>query len=165
MTGWTARALARLTGVPAPTVTSWIASGLVTPEHMGRGRGGHLIGVSGLMELLTVIELRNAGLSLRDIRRSVEHLRAMAEEPRPLARLSLVVSGSDIAWRDDSEVSTVAVSALRKPGQRLMVFPMGEKHAELAKLLEAPNVQGLALDRSLPEADAIAGSQASQPIL
>lgn len=137
MAGWTARALARQTGVPAATVASWVTNGLVTPERYGRGRGGHVIGVSGLLELLAVLELRDAGFSGQAIRRAVENLRQLSGHERPLVRLTLIVSGKDIAWKDALELSDVTISALHKPGQRLMIFPVGERHAEILYQLQA----------------------------
>src|SRR5689334_9431373 len=125
MAGWTARELARLTGVPAPTVASWISGGLITPEHYGRGRGGHVIGLSGLMELLAIAELRQVGFSLQAVRRAVENLRELSGHAHPLAGLTLLVIGRDIVWKDESEISEMKISALHKPGQRLMVFPIG----------------------------------------
>jgi DNA-binding transcriptional MerR regulator len=136
MVGWTARALARQTGVPAATVASWVTSGLVTPEQYGRGRGGHIIGVSGLLELLAVVELRQAGVPMQAIRRAVENLRQLSGHERPLARLTLIVSGKDIVWKDALELSGVTISALHKPGQRLMVFPVGEIHTEMLLQLQ-----------------------------
>jgi DNA-binding transcriptional MerR regulator len=78
MAGWTARALARQTGIPAATVSKWVTSDLITPEQYGRGRGGHIIGLSGLMELLAVQELSAAGFSMQAIRRAVENLRQLS---------------------------------------------------------------------------------------
>jgi len=135
-TGWTARALARQMGLPAATVASWVVSDLVSVEQYGRGRGGHVIGIAGLLELLAVAELRQAGFPLQSIRRAVQNLRGLTGQDRPLARLTLVVSGKDIAWKDADDLSDVTISALRQPGQRLMVFPIGEKHSELLDRLE-----------------------------
>jgi DNA-binding transcriptional MerR regulator len=133
--GWTVRALARMTDLPVQTISSWITAGLITPDHFGRGRGGHTIGMSGLMELLAVAELRQAGFSLQAVRQAVENLRYLTGRARPLANLTLVISGNDIVWRDEEDVAEAQVSALRKPGQRLMVFPVGERHAELMRQL------------------------------
>jgi DNA-binding transcriptional MerR regulator len=136
MAGWTARELARLTGVPVPTVTFWVNSGLVDAEHRGRGRGGHSIGLIGLVELLAVVELRQVGFSLQAIRRAVENLRELSGQHRPLARLTLVVVGRDIVWKDSNEISDMTISALHRPGQRLMVLPIGEKQVELLRQLQ-----------------------------
>lgn len=117
--------------MPAATVSSWVSSNLVHAEQYGRGRGGHVIGITGLLELLAVVELREAGFPLQAIRRAVENLRSLSGQDRPLARLTLIVSGKDIAWKDSRELSDVTISALRRPGQRLMVFPIGERHTEM----------------------------------
>ena len=136
MAGWTSRELARQTKRPAATVASWITSGLITPEHYGRGRGGHVIGIAGLFELLAVVELKNAGFSTQAIRRAVENLRDLSGYDRPLSQMNIVVDGSDILWKDGNELSEVTISALRTPGQRLMVFPVGERHTELLHQLK-----------------------------
>jgi len=99
--------------------------------------GGHTIGVSGLMELLAIIELRKAGFSAQSIHRAVENLRTLSGHTRPLAGLTLVVDGGDLAWKDATELSAMPISALHKPGQRLMVFPIGEQHAEMLHQLQA----------------------------
>jgi len=132
---WTARELARITEIPTPTVSYWVNAGLITPSQYGRGRGGHKIGVLGLIELLTIIELRASGVSLRDIRRAVENLRQISGERRPLASLTLVVVDDDILWIDGEELNSLPVSALRKPGQRVLIFPIGEKHTLLIQKL------------------------------
>src|SRR5438067_1744912 len=97
---WTARQLAQLLGVPVPTVTFWVSSGLVTPDRHGRGRGGHSIGMMGLLELVTVHELRQAGFSMQKIRRVVGALHELSGHEHPFARLTIVSIGDDIAWKD-----------------------------------------------------------------
>ncbi|MCE5199920.1 MAG: MerR family transcriptional regulator [Armatimonadota bacterium] len=134
VTGCTARELGRRLGLPVTTLISWVKLGLVTPERLGRGRHGHFIGGSGLMETLAVINLRNAGFSTQEIRKAVENLRGLSGQERPLVGLVLVVSGNDIAWRDGDEVLSSMVSALQQPGQRLMLFPVG---ATWSALLES----------------------------
>lgn len=134
--GWTARALARQIGLPPATVASWIVVGLISVEQYGRGRRGHVVGITGLLELLAVVELRHAGFPLQTIRRAVANLHELSGKDRPLAKLTLLVSGRDVAWKDSDDLSDVSISALRQPGQRLMVFPIGEQHSELLLQLE-----------------------------
>ena len=131
MAGWTAREIARSVGVSANTVISWIQNGLVTPDALGRGRSGHELGALALLELLAVIELRDAGVSIQKIRKAVENLRQITGEERPLAHLSLIVQGEDVIWKQSDEVEHSQISALHHPGQRLMVFPIGERHRAL----------------------------------
>lgn len=141
MAAWTAREIARHLGVPANTVTSWIKSDLVTPDVLRRGRAGHEIGVSALLELLTVVEMRNAGISIGAIRRAVENLRRITGHERPLAHLTLVVQGDDIVWRHSEEVEEAQISALHHPGQRLMIFPLGERHHSLVTELSCRSLE------------------------
>lgn len=141
MPGWTARSLADHTDVPPSTVSHWITSDLVHPEEYGRGRAGHTIGVYGLFEILAIKELRNAGFSLQAIRKTVEHLQTLSGADRPLAELTLVVVGQDIIWKNASDLTNEKVSALQEPGQRLMVFPVGEKHSKLLTQLQAEESQ------------------------
>ena len=138
MAGWTAREVARFLDVPANTVTSWIATGLVTPDVLRRGRAGHEIGTSGLLELLTVVALRKAGISMQAIRRAVDNLHQITGKERPLARLTLVVQGDDIVWKQTEEIEEARISALHHPGQRLMIFPLGEQHHNLLLALAPP---------------------------
>jgi len=124
----------------------------VTADHYGRGRGAHVLGVNGLMELVAVVELRNAGFLTQAIRCAIENLRELSEQHRPLAPLTLLVNGTETAWEDATDISGVTISALHRPGQRLMIFPLGERHAELLHQLESD-------DSSRPDA------QPSPPIL
>lgn len=135
MKGWTARELGRLLNIPVTTLTNWIGLGLVTPEHRRRGRGGHVIGLSGLMEFLAVIDLRKAGFSTQAIGKAVENIRRLSGQARPLAHLVIVVSGDDIAWMDQGELSDTSISTLQQPGQRLMLFPVGEEYSLLVSAL------------------------------
>ncbi len=136
MVGWSARELSRMTGIKIPTLLHWIDGGLVNPEQVGRGRGGHSIGMAGLMELVAVSELRQAGFSLQEIRRAVDNLRELTGHERPLAQLTLVVCGNDIAWKNADELADLPMSALHYPGQRLMVLPVGKMHTDLVERLQ-----------------------------
>jgi DNA-binding transcriptional MerR regulator len=138
--------LSRLAGVPAPTLVNWIASGLITPDRFGRGRGGHSIGVSGLLELVTIIELKSAGFSMQAIRRAVENLRALSGTTRPLADLTLLVYGRDLVWKDAKELADTPISALQKPGQRLMLLPIGQQHQAMLQRLELEGLSAAAPD-------------------
>jgi hypothetical protein len=91
-----------------------------------------------MMELLTVAELRRWGFSIREIQLVVRNLRELSGQGRPLASLTLVISGNDLAWKGEEELGDPPVSALRKPGQCLMMFPAGERHAQLLTELVGP---------------------------
>jgi DNA-binding transcriptional MerR regulator len=158
--GWSARSLARLIGVPPQTVQYWVASGLIIPEKVGRGRGGFVIGLRGLMEAVTILELRKRGFSLQKIREAVENLRQLSGCERPLTCLTLVAAGNELVWqyvdwKNADEVARLNISALHRPGQALLFLPLGELHEGLLHRLDAASVEP-------PEAEArqpvVAGS-------
>lgn len=128
MSTWSARAVAKQVGLPSSTLSYWIRSELVRPDEFGRGRRGHSIGVTGLLEIIAVRDLRDVGMSTSLIRRAVENLRAITGLDRPLAPLRLVVLGDDVTVLDQDDLP---VSILRHPTQRVMVFPIGEEHAKV----------------------------------
>jgi len=63
----------------------------------------------------------------------------------------LIVQGEDIIWRQTEEIEESQISALHHPGQRLMIFPIGERHqsmvAELSRLAsgKTPPLKGVML--------------------
>ena len=138
-TGWSVRALAQLLGIPVSTASYWVISGLVTVERRGRGRGGHTICIAGLREMVTVMELRNAGISLQAVQRAVEELRRLTSEDRPLAQLMVVAIGDDVVWHEEGDPAAF-VSAHRRPGQRVLMVPVGEATADLQRRLETESV-------------------------
>lgn len=135
---WSARALGRRLEVPSATVSHWISVGLIEPARRGRGRRGHDLGIAGLLELLAVRDLRDAGISVRAIRRVVEHLRDITGHRRPLSHLILLVVGDDVLVRESGDEESW-VSVLRNPTQRVMVFPIGGEHRRLLETLPAPS--------------------------
>jgi DNA-binding transcriptional MerR regulator len=135
---WSARALGRRIGIPHATVSHWISIGLIEPARRGRGRRGHDLGIAGLLELLAVRNLRDAGISVRAIRRAVEHLRDVTGHRRPLSHLILLVVGDDVLVRESGDEESW-VSVLRNPTQRVMVFPIGGEHRRLLEALSSPS--------------------------
>ena len=135
MAGWTVRELARQMDLKPQTISGWINAGLVSLEERRMGRPGYVVGLQGIMELLTVAKLREIGFDNKKIKRVVANLRTWSGEAHPLAALTLVVRGQDIAWRPTAEISHMEVSALQQPGQMLLVFPFGELHEGLVQQL------------------------------
>lgn len=129
LSSWTAKAVADHLGVSAQRVSSWITAGLVEPARRGRGRRGHDLGVTGLLEALAVRDLQDAGFATREVRRAVETLRGLSGEDRPLSKVCVAVFGDDVMIRDEDEL----VSLLRHPAQRVMLFRIGRACAELTE--------------------------------
>ena len=139
MAGWSVRALAASLGIANSSLAYWVDGGLVIPDKKGRGKRGHTIGLSGLLETLTVRELRDAGFSLQKIRKAVEVLKASERVTRPLATLVVVARGDDIVveYSDADETEKMLISALHSPGQRLMVFPIGAVYEHAVETMRA----------------------------
>ena len=131
---WTASAVARHIGVAASTVSGWISSDLVEPARRGRGRRGHDLGYSGLLEALAVRDLLRSGFAPRDVRRAVSNLRGLTAEDRPLSRVCLVVIDDDVFIRDGEDEEAL-VSVLRHPAQRVMLLRIGREHAAVTEAL------------------------------
>jgi DNA-binding transcriptional MerR regulator len=130
---WNARELARLMGVPPTTLIAWLKSGVVTPERAagGRGRHGHKIGLSGLVELVTVVQLRAVGFSMQKIKAAVKELKEMTGEGRPLSgKLTLVFADGELGWRPTGMAEDMAVSAMRSR-QVFMLFPIEQLTTDL----------------------------------
>lgn len=110
--------VARLASVEPRNLSYWIDSGLVRPERRARGRGiglGHEFGFRGLVEVRTIRDLRDQGLSLQRIRRALDALRRHWPEAGDLgAGAKLVTDGRDALLVLDRERF---VSLLEAPGQ------------------------------------------------
>ena len=139
-TGWSVRALAHLLGIPGSTASYWVNSGLVTAERRGRGRAGHTIGLQGLREMVAVMELRGAGISLQAVQLAVHDLRRLTSEERPFSQLMVVAIGDDVVWHEGGDPAAL-VSAHRQPGQRILIVPVGEATAELQRRLGTESVE------------------------
>lgn len=138
------RELAERLGIPDTTLCHWISTGLVKADLRRRGRGGSIIGLTGLMEVETVMACRRCGISLQSIRKAVEALRELSGQERPLARLTLVITGSDLLWFPDTELKGKRISTLQKPGQILLVFPISQRIEELAAELKQETTANVA---------------------
>jgi hypothetical protein len=110
--------------------------GLVSVELRRQGRKGYVLGLTGLMELITIEELRRRGFGLQT-RKAVERLREYGKT-RPLGSAVLMIRGGSLRWEHADDVRAVLQSiALDQPGELLFVFPAGEAYARLARELQA----------------------------
>lgn len=92
------REAAQITGVPIPTLSYWVTTGVIRPkEAKGEGRGRrYVFSLLNLIEILTVARLRKRGLPMQRLRRAVEVLERRVDVSRPLAMLTLVTDGEDL---------------------------------------------------------------------
>ena len=92
------REAAQITGVPIPTLSYWVTTGIIRPkEARGEGRGRrYVFSLLNLIEILTVVRLRKRGLPMQRLRRAVEVLERRVDVSRPLAMLTLVTDGQDL---------------------------------------------------------------------
>lgn len=137
---WTARELSGFIKVPVSTLTYWVAAGLVTPDESGKGRGGHKIGLLGLLEALAVKELRRSDVPLQKIREVAANLKRLFDQNRPLARLTLIVYGDDVIVMENG-IDNKGISAYLKPGQSVMIFPLGEAYVQKVEEVEETKKQ------------------------
>lgn len=115
------REAAAITGVPVPTLSYWVNTGLIRPERAwGEGRGRrYQFSLLNLVEIMTVARLRKHGLPMQRLRKAVEALERHRDEvTRPLAMLTLVTDGRDL-------------------------FEVVEGEAELAKVVRCHDGQGI----------------------
>jgi DNA-binding transcriptional MerR regulator len=148
-TGWNITELAERLELRPGTVSKWIKDGLVTAEVRQRGCKGYSVGMIGLLELVTVAELRRHGFTLQEIKRAVRYLHEFLGEHHSLASANLVAVGSDLTWESaDGLGEKLQMSVLHHPGQLLLVFPAGVVHRQLVRALEpAGEERDLALAR------------------
>jgi tetratricopeptide (TPR) repeat protein len=120
------REVSRLIGISESQIRYWDRQGLI--PHQEKRKGLLCFDFQGLVAFRTVKELRQQGVSLRKIRKCVEHVkRTMPEIARPLSegRLSLV---------DDQLVYGKNRRRFTPEGQLLMDFSGEEQVAVTASL-------------------------------
>lgn len=117
-------------------------SGLLQPEQMGPGRDA-LYPITDVILLTVIGELIEGGLSLQNIRKVVEYVRANSPElvdDRIDELLLSITADGDAAWFDpDDPQGTHGVSVLKRPGQRYLL-PMKTR---TKRILEVAKQEGL----------------------
>lgn len=119
--GFPTKVASRVSGVPMPTLHSWVHSGFIAPSIMGAAGTGivRVWSFRDLVALRTARRLRDAGVSLQSLRKAVAALRGFGIDG--LASARLVISGEDVLLaHGDAELGAQLTSLLRHPGQRAM---------------------------------------------
>lgn len=116
----------RLTGIPHQTLHHWAKSGFLKPSVQdAKGTGtARLYSFQDLLALRVARKLRDFGLSLRELRKIVDHLRSVENVENPLAETFLVVHGDDIIV----ERASKAFSVLKRPGQGYLGLCLNLSH-------------------------------------
>jgi DNA-binding transcriptional MerR regulator len=128
----------RVTGTTLRMATYWVEVGLLTPSVLdgsrGRRRGskqGHLWSFRDLVALRTVGELRQAGVSLQDLRKVSGYLHDYGGD---FADTFLVAVGDDVMIVTGAEL----ISTLKAPGQlviKAMVYDLSRAEREVRSAL------------------------------
>lgn len=102
---FTAGDVQHLAGVTQRQLTYWDESAVVRPHgRRAQGRGSRrLYTVLDVLQFKLVRRLREAGLSLQKIRRALQYLAEVHDEPAPLAELEILTDGQRILIRRSDE--------------------------------------------------------------
>jgi MerR HTH family regulatory protein len=104
----------KVTGATRRNLDNWVTEGVLVPTQAGRPRQGHRWSFRDLVQIRTIVELRQAGISLVSLRRVAVFLREYGGD---FASTFLVVAGGDVFIAHDDQL----ISALKQPGQFAMV--------------------------------------------
>ena len=122
---------AKVTGVTPATLDNWNSRGILDSTIApGPPPQARLYTFRDLVAIRVLVELREAGIDPRGLRRVVEYLRKRKglSATEALASTSLVTDGHDVFELEGD----VTLSALRRPGQRVVfVVPFDELVTEL----------------------------------
>lgn len=91
--------MAELIGLPVSSVRAWVRSGILTPERGARGE--FRFSFRDLVLLKAIRELFDADISPRQVRRSLESLRAELPRGRPLSSVRIMADGERVVVRDE----------------------------------------------------------------
>ena len=123
--GFGAKAVRTLTGVSRMQLQHWDRTGIVKPSvKMGAGKGSRReYSFKDLVQLKVAKRLRDEGISLQKIRKSLKYLRKNFPDVKaPLAELRFLTNGVDLFILTDS--AEVILDTLR--GQFVFSFALGE---------------------------------------
>lgn len=142
----------RLVGIAQHTLAYWDRSSLVHPRgRSAQGKGSRrLYTTLDVVQLKMIRRLREAGISLQKIRRTLTFMEAWPDETAPLAELELITDGKQILVRrsDDGLIDVLT-------GQLVLRLPLANLLAEVRDGVIPP----LFVDRSTSRPKAIGGRQ------
>jgi len=127
--------VARLTGLSARQLDHWDRLGFLSPS-LARAAGygsRRRYSFADVVRLRLAGRLRSAGFGLSAVRRVVETIRRLDPTKPEITSARLLVSGRRVLWAStDSELVD-----LLHGGQLMLVFPVGETVAHVARAAES----------------------------
>jgi DNA-binding transcriptional MerR regulator len=126
--------VARLTGLTSRQLDWWDRRGFLSPSIAGAAGYGskRRYSFTDVVRLRLAARLRGAGFGLPQVRRVVETLKRLDASQDGLASARLLVADRRVVWaRTDSELVD-----LLHGGQLMLVFPVGEEVADVARAAE-----------------------------
>jgi DNA-binding transcriptional MerR regulator len=136
--------VARLTGLTSRQLDWWDRRGFLRPSVTAASGYGtrRRYSFTDVVKLRLAARLRAAGFGLPQVRRVVETLKRLDASVDGLASVRLLVADRRVVWaKTDSELVD-----LLHGGQLMLVFPVGEAVAEVARAardLARPETRGL----------------------
>lgn len=127
--------VARLTGLSARQLDHWDRLGFLSPSLASAAGYGsrRRYSFADVVRLRLASRLRAAGFGLSAVRRVVETLRRLDPTKPEVTSARLLVSGPRVLWAaNDSELVD-----LLHGGQLMLVFPVGEAVAHVARAAES----------------------------
>lgn len=125
---------AKVAGLNLRTVQRWTDQGVIIPSiSQGKGKGSvDVFSFSDVVTLRTLGRLKQAGISLQQIKKALEALEQI-RTTRDLHNIHLVSTGADIYLSTGRAVT----SLLKQPGQMafLWIIPLAEVQAEVKEAL------------------------------
>ena len=129
-----------MTGLTARQLDWWDRRGFLRPSAAAACGYGtkRRYSFTDVVKLRLAARLRAAGFGLPQVRRVVETLRRLDASQDGLASVRLLVADRRVVWaRTDGELVD-----LLHGGQLMLVFPVGEDVADVARAAEALRVAG-----------------------
>jgi DNA-binding transcriptional MerR regulator len=127
--------VARLTGLSVRQLDHWDRLGFLSPTlRSAAGYGSRRrYSFTDVVRLRLAGRLRASGFGLSEVRRVVDTLRRLDPAKPEISGARLLVSGDKVLWaRTDSELVD-----LLHGGQLMLVFPVGEAVADVARAAES----------------------------
>lgn len=127
--------VARLTGLSARQLDHWDRRGFLSPSlSSASGYGSkRRYSFADVVRLRLAGRLRASGFGLAEVRRVVETLRRLDPARPGVTSARLLVTGRKVLWASsDSELVD-----LLQGGQLMLVFPLGEAVADVARAVES----------------------------